>query len=41
MQGRPLYEEKSPRVEESLAYPTATLDEPGNISYIFLPKLGV
>ena len=39
LQGRPLYEEKSPRVEESLAYPSY----PGrvNISYISLPKLGV
>ena len=39
LQGRPLYEEKSPRVEESLAYPCY----PGraNISYISLPKLGV
>ena len=39
LQGRPLYEEKSPRVEESLAYPSY----PGraNICYISLPKLGV
>ena len=39
LQGRPLYEEKSPQVKESLSYPSY----PGlaNISYIFLPKLGV
>ena len=37
LQGRPLNEEKSPQVEESLTYPTY----PGraNISYISLPKL--
>ena len=39
LQGRPLYEEKSPRVEESLAYPS--YPRRANISYISLPKLGV
>ena len=39
LQGRPLYEEKSPQVEESLVHPSY----PGraNICYISLPKLGV
>ena len=39
LQDRPLYEEMSPQVEESLAHPSY----PGraNISYISLPKLGV
>ena len=36
LQGRSLYEEKSPRVEEPLAYPSY----PGRVN-ISLPKLGV
>ena len=39
LQGCSLYEEKSPRVEESLAYPRYPWR--ANICYISLPKLGV
>ena len=39
LKGRPLYEEKSPRVEKSLAYPS--YPERSKISYISLPNLGV
>ena len=39
LQGRPLYEEKSPRVEEWLAYPSYPWR--AKISYISLRKLGV